>query len=668
MFTDLVGYSALSQKNEALALELLEEHRQLLRPLFVQHNGTEIKTIGDAFLVEFASAVEAARCAIAIQKALTAHTSVVAPERRIQVRIGLHVGDVVVEKDDVLGDGVNIASRIEPLAAPGGICVTGTVADQVKNKIGLPLESLGEQRLKNIKEPVTVYRVVLPWEKGQAPSKLVQRKTGNVRWLGPAAVVLLIVVVSWWLSSHRTLVIEPGQIRSIAVLPLDNLMNDPDKDYFVDGMHEALISELGKISALRVISRTSVVQYKQAPKPLPEIARELGVDAVVEGSVLWVGEKVKITIQLIGTAPERHLWTDNYTRDLRDVLVLHSELARAIANEIKVTLTPEEERLTEARRVDPRVHDAYLRGRFHINKNTLAGFQTALEYFMEAINEDPAYAPAYAGLATVYLGFGWYGGLTPGEAFPMAKAAAGRALELDSTLAEGHASLGYISTFYDWDWDAGQRHLSRALRSAPNSPMIHLYYMWYLISQGRVDESLAVVNRAYELDPLSPMVAQNVGFQLWWAGRYDDALERHQKTLRIDSRSPATNYFIGLVYLQKEMYSEGIAAFRSAIDQSGGNPEYTAWLGYANALVGNRGKAEGLLADLETLSTKQYISSYDLARIHIGLGEMDQAFARFQRAYDERAPWMAYLKVDPTLDPARSDSRFKDLLRRMNLE
>ena len=481
-------------------------------------------------------------------------------------------------------------------------------------------------------------------------------------------VIIAILAVGTAIWSWRGRPVSARAITSIAVLPLENLMNDPEQDYFVDGMHEALISELGKISALRMISRTSVMQYKTAPKPLPEIATELGVDAVVEGSVLRVGDRVKITVQLIGMYPERHLWTDNYTRGLRDVLVLHSELARAIAGEIEAELTmQEEEPLAVARQVDPRVHDAYLRGRYYLNKNTLAGFQKAREYFMEAIDEDPAYAPGYAGLATVYLGFGWYGGLTPEEAFTKSKAAAGRALELDSTLADGHASMGYISTFYDWDWVAGERHLSKALQSDPNSPTIHLFYMWYLISQGRVGESLAVVNRAYALDPLSPQVAQNVGFQLWWAGHYDDAMEQYQKLLKIDPNSPTTIWLIGLVYVQKGMYEEGIAAFQSAIDQSGDNPEYMAWLGYATALAGNRGEAQEIFADLEELSMHQYVSSYDMARIHLALGEMDQAFARLQRAYDQRVPWMAYMKMDPTLDPLRSDPRFQALLRRMDL-
>ena len=296
MFTDLVGYVALSQRNEALALELLKEHQELLRPLFTQHHGTEIKTIGDAFLVEFASAVEAARCAVDIQKTLMAHTSVVTPERRIQLRIGLHVGDVVYEEGDVLGDGVNIASRIEPLAEPGGICISEDVAHQVRNKIDGSLEMLGERKLKGIAEPVTVYRLVLPWEQ-QAGflrlARLALRKPVSARWVQAGVIGLLLAAgVVWWWTSQRVPSIRPAEITRLAVLPFDNFTGDPEMEYFVKGMHEALISSLARLSGLTVISRTSVMQYKDGAKPVPEIARELNVGAIVEASVSGVGDRV----------------------------------------------------------------------------------------------------------------------------------------------------------------------------------------------------------------------------------------------------------------------------------------------------------------------------------------------------------------------------------------
>jgi len=311
MFTDMVGYSALSQKNEELALALLEEHRTLLRPIFPLYNGLEIKTIGDAFLVKFTSTVDAAKCAIDIQKMFVEHNASAPAERHILLRIGLHIGDIVLDGDDVLGDGVNIASRIEPLAEPGGICVTEAVIEQVRNKIDCPLEKLGERNLKNIEEPVTIYKIILPWDAAKVPSKLVLRRPGNIGWLGAGAAALLLVAVVWWLAIRGEPVVKAGEITSIAVLPLDNLMGDPDQDYFVDGMHEAIISNLARISALTVISRTSTIRYRNTNKGMPQIARELGVDAIVEGSVVRAGDRVRITAQLIHGASDKHLWAQS---------------------------------------------------------------------------------------------------------------------------------------------------------------------------------------------------------------------------------------------------------------------------------------------------------------------------------------------------------------------
>ena len=502
MFTDLVGYVALSQRNEALALELLKEHQELLRPLFTQHHGTEIKTIGDAFLVEFGSAVEAARCAVDIQKALTAYTSVVTPERRIQVRIGLHVGDVVYEEGDVLGDGVNIASRIERLAEPGGICLSEDVAHQVRNKIDGSLEQLGERKLKGIAEPVTVYRLVLPWEAGVSGL----RRAFPARWIavGPAA-ALLAAAGTWWMARRGGPAVAPGQISAIAVLPLDNLMNDPEQDYFVDGLHDALLTELSKVSALRVISRTSVMGYRQEPKPVPAIAEELGVDAVVEGSVLHADGRVRINVQLIGARPERHLWADTYDRELGDVIFLLSELAQAIVGEINVTLIPtDERRLAGARPVDPEAYGLYLKGRYEMARWTPAAERRAIEHFQQSIRIDPSYAPAHAGLSYAYgiltqpLGQG-----DVREGISLARAGYERALELDPELAEAHAGLGYVHFFYGWDWSAAEREFRRALDLNPSSVDGRTGLGFFLAVMRRSGEAIPELERALELAPLA---------------------------------------------------------------------------------------------------------------------------------------------------------------------
>jgi len=658
MFTDIVGYSALSQKNEALALELLEEHRQLLRPLFAQHNGTEIKTIGDAFLVEFASAVEAAQCAIDIQKALTAHTSVVAPGRRIQVRIGLHVGDVVIEEGDVLGDGVNIASRIEPLAQPGGICVTEDVVHQIENKIDQPLELLGEKELKGIKKPVTVYRIVLPWEKEAGFLRQVRvalRKPLRARWSQAGMIVLLIAAsMIWWWTSQRVPSIRPGQITRLAVLPFANLMNDPQQDYFVDGMHDALLTELSKLGALTVISRQSVMRYKGSDKSLGDIARELQAHALIEGSVLRAGDQVRINVQLIEAAADRHLWADIFDRKLENVLALHSDVARAIAGEVKVTLTPDEEtHLASARPVNPETYELYLKGMFYVNKFEI---EQGLTYFNQAIENDPADPLAYAGLALGYVTIGHSGMAPEQDVWPKARAAALTALRLDETLAEGHAALADVKLYYERDWEGAEQAFLRADELNPNLAMNHYHYAWYHALFGRLDEAIVEHKRAQELDPLTPLHTAWLGGLYWIGGDYEKAIEECQKAFELDPDNWGALHVLGHVLAETGMYEEAIAAHQKAGD--------LASLGRTYALAGRLDEAQKILAELDEKETTPGVA-FGLAKLYTALGDKDQAFRWL--AYEPPNYSVPWVRVLPTFEPLWDDPRFKDMMRRMNL-
>jgi len=657
MFTDLVGYSALSQKNEALALELLKEHQELLRPLFTQHNGTEIKTIGDAFLVEFASAVEAARCAIDIQKALTAHTSVVAPERRIQVRIGLHVGDVVYEEGDVLGDGVNIASRIEPLAPPGGICVTEDVAHQIENKIDLPLELLGEKELKGIKKPVMVYRILLPWEKEAGFLRLVRlalRKPLSARWVQAGVIVLLVAAgVVWWWTSQRVPTIRPGEITRLAVLPFVNLMNDPEQDYFVDGMHDALLTELCRLGALTVISRQSVVRYKGSDKSLGDIARELQAHALIEGSVLRAGDDVRINVQLIEAAADRHLWAEVFDRKLENVLALHIDVARAIAGEIKVKLTPEEETgLASARRVNPETYELYLKGMYYVYRDE---FEQGLAYLNQAIERDPADPLAYAGLALGYATIGHSSEPTP-DCWPRARAAALTALRLDETLAEGHSALATVKTYYERDWEGAEQAFLRANELNPNLAMNHYHYAWYLALFGRLDEAIVEHKRAQELDPLTPLHTTWLGGLYWIVGDYEKAIEEVQKVLELNPDNRSALHVLGNALADAGKYEEAIAAHQKT---------GVLWaLGRTYALAGRRDEAQKILAELEKKEATPGVA-FGLAKLYTALGEKDEAFRWL--AYEQPAYSVPWVRVSRWSRPLRDDPRFKDLLQRWNL-
>jgi len=454
MFTDMVGYSALAQQSEALALELLDEHRRVLRPLFPRFNGAEIKTIGDGFLVEFGSALEAAQCAIEIQRNLARRNADAPAERRIRVRIGIHLGDVVHREGDVYGDGVNIASRIEPLAEPGEICVSRAVFEQVRNNLEPPPVRLGEAALKNILVPVEVYRVILPW---QTPGAVKATDTATVaaaassnqqvrglRWAALGLVLLALAAVVWWTWLKRPSR-APPRITSIAVRPVDDFSGDTNQAHLCDGMTEALCTDLGNISTLRVPGRSTMMGYKGRPVPIRQLAEELKVDAVLESSLQRASNRIRVTVQLVEAATDRHLWSDHYDRDLGDFFLLQSEIARAVAAEIKARLTPEDRtRLARARAGHPAAVEACLKGRAEFLKWTPEALTNALSYYRRAVNIDSNYPPAWSGLATCYgLRYVFFG-LDP-EVAAEQPVAMQRALSLDPEDPWAHYLIGNIA-------------------------------------------------------------------------------------------------------------------------------------------------------------------------------------------------------------------------------
>ncbi|MFY9560258.1 MAG: protein kinase [Terriglobales bacterium] len=458
-----------------------------------------------------------------------------------------------------------------------------------------------------------------------------------------------------------------GRIQSLAVLPLANLSGDPAQEYFADGMTEAMITELAQISALRVISRTSVMQYKGGKKPLPEIAHELHVDSVIEGSVLRSGEKVRITAQLIQAVPERHLWAKSYDGDLRDVMAIQSEVARSVAEEIRIKLTAQEEsRLQKSRPVNPDAHDAYLRGWYYRRKGNRDDLEKAREYFEQALEKDPLYAPAYAALADYYSVLPFYTSARPDEVLPKAKAAVARALELDESLAEAHASLAYVYTYYDWDWADADREFQRALQLNPNDATVRHRYSRYLASLGRTDEALREIKRAEELDPLSLLIKANVGVIYYFARQYDSTIDELKDVLKEDPKFDTAYWGLGLAYEQKGMPAEAVAQMEKAAALSP-DPNTLASLGHAYAIAGQKEKAQKILADLAVRAKQESISGYQFALIYSGLGDKARALAALERAFQERSTLLTYIKMDPRFDPIRSDARFISLQRRIGL-
>ena len=480
------------------------------------------------------------------------------------------------------------------------------------------------------------------------------------------ALVLSLPILAVWLFRSRDR--APTGIRSLAVLPLDNLSGDASQNYFADGMTDELITDLAQISALRVISRTSVMVYKGARKPLPQIARELNVDAVVEGTVLRSGNQVRITAQLIEASTDKHLWSQSYEGELRDTLALQQRVAGAIADQIRINLTPQEQAvLKSAKAINPEAYESYLKGRYFWNKRTADSLRVALAYFNEAIEEDPKYAQAYSGLADTYalLGDWQYAVMTPKEAFPKAKAAAIKALELDSQLGEAHNSLAFVLDGFDWDLDAGGKEFRRAIELNPGYATAHHWYAWHLSLLGRYDEAIAEMKKAENLDPLSLIINADLAELLVLAHRYDESIRQSRKTIEMDPNFALAHNQLAQAYLQEHRYDEAVAELQKAVQLSGDSPTCIANLARAYVASGKRSEALKLLSDLKKRSNPGYSNASEIAMIYASLGDTDQAMNWLEIGYGERFNPGVLLR--PGFDPLRSDSRFQNLVHRIGL-
>jgi TolB-like protein/Flp pilus assembly protein TadD len=457
------------------------------------------------------------------------------------------------------------------------------------------------------------------------------------------------------------------KIESIAVLPLLNLSRDPSQEYFADAMTEELIAELGQTSSLRVISRTSVMQYKGAKKPLPQIAKELNVDAVIEGSVLQAGNRVRITAQLVQARTDRHLCAETYDRDLRDVLALQSEVARAIAEEVSIKSSLQERgRMAGPRAVDPEAYVAYMKGRAAMSQ--LRNFHIAIKYFQQAIEKDPNFANAYSGLAEAYSDEGNYELMSPQESYPKAEAAAQRALRIDATLGEAHRQLGLCKFRFDWDWSGAESEFRRALQLNPSSAAAHGWYALFLLLMGRIDQAMSETKQGQDVDPLSTFPPQEIGDIFYCSRQYDRAIEQLQtmiETFHLE-RAATAHFFLARAYKGKGNFKEAIAEQEKAVALLPESPLYLGMLGNIYGSAGKKAQALTVLEHLQEQSKGKYVAPYDTAVVYIGLGDKDQASAWLEKAYQAHSNDMSNLKQDPTFDPLRSDPRFQDILRRMN--
>jgi adenylate cyclase len=624
MFTDSVGFTSLAQWNETLAMELLDEQKRVIRPILIRFKGREVKTTGDGFLVEFSSALDAVWCAVDIQSALSGVNADRPVNERILVRIGIHLGDVIHDGNDVVGDAVNVASRIESLAPPGGVCVTAQVFSSVVNKLEYEFESMGTPELKNVATPIEVFRLS-----------------------GIAAPRSPPVLTQVELPKNR-----------IAVIPFTNISQNQSNEYFADGMTEELISSISEISGLHVIARTSVMRYKGASKPVSAIGRELNVGTILEGSVRKAGEKIRISVQLVDTMSEEPRWSHKYDHELKDIFAIQSEIADNVASALR------EHVLGEKRAIEARVTSStdaylsYLRGRQFWNKRTEKGLRRAIDFFEEALRVDPNYARAYAGLADSYAMLALLEFMAPNDAYPRARQAAEKALDLEPRLAEAHTSLGLIRFMYDWDWSDAERELRQAIEINPNYAPAHHFLADHLKAMGRFTEALAEIGIARALDPLSLAINTGVGHVLYLSRQYDLAIEEYKRAVELDPNFMATHVWFGRPYLEKGMYAEAISELETAVKLSGESALALGMLGHGLASAGNEKEALEVLDKLKERAKTQYVPSYWIAVIYNGFKDRDQVVAWMGKAFDERSSWLVWSNVEPRFDWIRGDPDF----------
>jgi TolB-like protein/Flp pilus assembly protein TadD len=551
--------------------------------------------------------------------------------------------------------------------------VNPSVSSELERIIGKCLEKEPENRYQSAKElAVDLRRLGVP-SAGTPVRAAEPKRLGRIAKAAPFLVLLLVaaLVIAFYAGGWRDRALRQGvapPISSLAVLPLVNFSHDPEQDYFADGMTEALITDLAKTAEFRVISRTSVMRYKGTQKPLPEIARELNVDAVVEGSVQRSGSRVRITAQLIRGATDQHLWAESYERDLRDILGLQDEVARAIAQRVESKLNPKNQGDREPRRsVRPEAYEAYLKGRYYFERRTPEDLRKSAEYFQEAIAKEPDYAPAYVGLADFYNIASNESVLTPEESFFKAKAAAKKALEIDNSLGEAHAALAGALT-NEYDWKGAEPEFRRALELDPGSARAHyLYGYTFLGALGRHQEAISEIQRARELDPLSLIINTNLGVSFWLAGQVDEAIQQCLSTLRMDPHFAVAHYCLAWAYDQKGMVEEAVSEAEQAnAAENGQDSQSVSNLARAYILAGKSAKAQQTIAKLNELSKTAYVSSYDRATVSLALGKNDRATVELQHAYEAHDDRLRWLNTDPRLKPLHSDPRFQDLLRRMN--
>src|ERR1041385_1413744 len=689
MFTDMVGYSALAQRDDKLALELLEEHRQLLREIFPRFNGTEIKTIGDAFLIEFGSALEAAQCAIEIQRTLAKRNHDVTSDRRIELKIGIHIGDVVHRDGDVYGDGVNIASRIEQLAGAGGICVSMDVERQIRNALEARFEKFGSADLKNIKLPMDLFRIVLPWEKDAGfPAKRTSKKSPV---LIAAAVLVIIAIIAggWWWSERpskqqQSAATQPAPVappnapdqKSVAVLPFVNLSDDKGSEYFSDGVSEELLTVLQKIPGLHVAARTSAFSFKGKNATAQEIGQKLGVAYLVDGSVRKSGEAVRIAARLARADTGEELWSENYTRDLKDVFAVQTELAQTIVEQLrgrfggadpgaKEKIQAEVQAAEKGGTKNVEAHESYLQGRFFENRHSEKGAREALTAYQHAVELDPGFARAWAGVARTHTwmaGFATQGGQKAFDAhLASARDALARALAIEPELPDALYARAWIETNFEFNWSAATQTVSKAMALAPADANVLIAAANLETALGNDGRAIELYRKAVELDPVNAQSRSYLAFGLARTKQFAEARAEYARVVELNPSAPWAHAGLGLAYLLQNKFEE--AATEAQPDAG----DWARLLIVSCARWAQKRVQESDAALNELIKNEAELAAFQIAEADAYRGDKDKSFDWLERARRQRDPGLGGLHKDPLLENLYDDPRWNTFLRTMGV-
>ena len=685
LFIDIVGYSKLLINEQSEQIQKLKEIvRGTEQVRLAEADGKLLRLpTDDGGALVFRNSPEApVLCALEISKELKNY-----PELR--VRMGIHSGPVnevvdLNEQATMAGAGINFAQRVMDCGDAGHILLSKRVTDDLEQypRWRPLLHDLGECEVKHGHKisVVNFYSDELgnrerPQKfKAGRESKSSRTRTYGIVLVSVLALALLLGWIFYRLGQRRSVSqasdVGPHRIQSIAVLPLDNYSADPQQEYFAEGMTDELTTDLATISQLRVISRSSTTQFKGGQRPAaPEIARLLNVDAVVEGSVQREGDKVRINAQLIDARADRHLWAKSFERDSRDVLALQNELASAIAAEINVQLTPgEKARLTTAHPVNPAAYDAYLKGRYFFNRPSDENLGKAITQFEQAATLDPSFAPAYSGLSDAYLWAAFNEGvITAADAKAKTKAAAEKALALDPASAEAHTSLANYKSWYEHDWAGADKEFRQAITLNPNYAFAHDQWAGSMACEGRFEESITEGKRAKELDPLDPTIALDNSLAFTWKGEFQKAMDEARRGAELDPTFFFPQMLLGWVALEQGNVRAAIPELEKAAKMES-PPFATAYLGYAYGAAGDRARALATIEELKKKSVHGYVPPFNLAIVHLGLGDLKRAMDLLEQASADDSQWMMYLKIERIFDPLRGDPRFIALMKKWHFD